>query len=270
MGIRTRTSGITFEIMPPGPSLDPSTIAWVNAVIANGGSVSAARQTIVDNLVVGLKADGIWTKLDRLWLFAVENTASALTDLIATALATNTAATFTADDGYTGNGLTAFINSGYNPTLTVQNYVLDSACLFGWKFDAGSDGGPLVASNQAGGANNWVRIFPVFTDTNVYFDVNANPSTALGGQSADTGLWLINRTNNTNEQIDRNGSQLTDAVVASNTLPNDNFTAMKEESTGLFYSKTISCMGFGGGLSGADRTNIYNRIRTYMTAVGVP
>ena len=82
---------------------DAATIAWVNQVVTNGGTVSAGRQTLVDNLIVGLKADGIWTKLERLWLFAAENTISALTDLVGLTLATaNNSPTFTADVGYTG------------------------------------------------------------------------------------------------------------------------------------------------------------------------
>ena len=81
---------------------EAETTAWVAEVVSNGGTVSAGRQTIVNDLIAGLKADGIWAKLDRLWLFAAEDQPSALTDLVGLTLATAVnSPTFTADEGYT-------------------------------------------------------------------------------------------------------------------------------------------------------------------------
>ena len=50
--------------------------------------------------------DGVWAKLDQIWIFAAENAKSALIDLKGLATATSTggiAPSFTADRGYTGN-----------------------------------------------------------------------------------------------------------------------------------------------------------------------
>ena len=85
---------------------EAETTAWVAEVVSNGGTVSAGRQTIVNDLIAGLKADGVWIKLDRLWLFAAEDQPSALTDLVGLTLATAVnSPTFTADEGYTSNGV---------------------------------------------------------------------------------------------------------------------------------------------------------------------
>src|SRR5215475_3606794 len=103
-GIRTRTSGILMPayVIPAG-GLDAATTAWVAQVVTNGGSVSSGRQTLVDNFIVGAKADGFWTKLDRLWFHWAENQPQALTDMIALTLATAVnSPTFTVDRGYTG------------------------------------------------------------------------------------------------------------------------------------------------------------------------
>src|SRR5262245_4406995 len=116
-GIRTRTSGIMIPayVLPVG--LDAATTAWVNAVVTNGGTVSAGRQTTVNTLITTLKSAGIWTKLDRLWLWAAENQPSALTDLVGLSLATAVnSPCFTADRGYTGNGSTSYIDTLFDPT----------------------------------------------------------------------------------------------------------------------------------------------------------
>src|SRR5215475_8332903 len=103
-------------IIPASAAIDPATTAWVNAVVTNGGSVSNARKTLVNNLISGLKTDGVWTDLDRLWLYAGENQPSALTDLVATGLATAVnSPTFTTDNGFTGvdASTTVYIDSGF-------------------------------------------------------------------------------------------------------------------------------------------------------------
>ena len=56
--------------MPTRAGLDTATVAWINAVAASGGQVSVSRQSVVNNLVVGLKIDGVWNKFDRLWMLA--------------------------------------------------------------------------------------------------------------------------------------------------------------------------------------------------------
>src|SRR5689334_9572138 len=104
-------------IIFPAQGFDASTTAWTSAVIGNGGSVSVGRKRIVDDLIVGLKSDGLFSKLDRMWLYAGENEPSALTDIIATSLSQKVnSPTFTADRGYTGDGSSGYINSNYNPT----------------------------------------------------------------------------------------------------------------------------------------------------------
>src|SRR5262245_65846702 len=98
------------------PTADADVTAWVAAVATNGGSVSSTRQGLITTCVQGLKADGIWTKLDRWWVEAAEDQPSGLTDWKALDLATTVnSPTFTVDRGFTGNGSTSYIDSTYNP-----------------------------------------------------------------------------------------------------------------------------------------------------------
>jgi hypothetical protein len=70
-----------------------------------GGALSNSELRLVSNLIRGLKTDGVWSSLDRLWLFAAENSTQALTDLVARSSATATnSPTFTANQGFAGNG----------------------------------------------------------------------------------------------------------------------------------------------------------------------
>src|SRR5262245_42144212 len=62
-------------LIPTGGGLEAETTAWVNAVVADGGSVSGLQQTRVNNLIAGLKTDCLFTVLDRLWLYGGESDA---------------------------------------------------------------------------------------------------------------------------------------------------------------------------------------------------
>lgn len=88
--------------------------AWGTAVVANGGTVSAARVGLVASLIARLRAAGTWSLYDDIFLLAAENAAQALTSLKQRRLATVTAApTFTADRGYAFNGTSQYVNTGF-------------------------------------------------------------------------------------------------------------------------------------------------------------
>jgi hypothetical protein len=163
-----------------GSRVDAATTAWVAAVVANGGTVSLGRQTIVDNLIVGIKSDGIWTKFDRLWLLAAENSQSALTDIKAASLATViNSPTFTADRGYKGNGAGSgtYIDSNFNPTTaTSPQFVQNSACIFGWDNTGGVEHSGILGNFS----DTVTRIVPGWDgDSHLYWNINSSTGASV-------------------------------------------------------------------------------------------
>lgn len=247
--------------------LDPATLAWVAAVVTNGGTVSGTREGIVNSLIVGLKSDGVFSKLDRLWLFAGENTPSALTDIITDSLATAVnSPTFTTDQGYTGNGTSSYVDSNVSQTASGLNYAQNSACLFGWNNSSGHvDAAPICA---LAGGTGVTRIYPQFTDNKMHFGCNGD-SGIFPASTGAVGLYLCSRTASNVQTPAINGvDQGTDNVVSS-ALQNNDFVALQEFTTS-FSTYQCSVFGFGGALTGTDRGNLYTRLRTYATAIGLP
>ena len=244
-----------------GGTIDSATQSWLNAVNTNGGPVSINQRGYVDTLIKGLKADGIWTKLDRLWLFASENQAQALTDIVADALATAVnSPTFTADQGFTGNNSNAYINSGFDPSAGV-NYQQNSACLFAWNNTLGSSKNLL--GNTGGPYRHYINPGSG--------GVEINNSAGYGYVATEAkGLWLLNRTGASAYTTDVNGSQTDSSTSASGTPGSTTIVALANVGSGEFSNRQCCCLGAGGQLTSGDRTNIYTRLRTYMTAVGVP
>lgn len=84
---------------------------------------SASQQTLQNQLVVDLKAAGIWSKLDTFAVFATDgNSDFALIDWIRLSQYTAVnSPTFTADQGFSGNGTSAYIDTNFNLTTDAVN-----------------------------------------------------------------------------------------------------------------------------------------------------
>jgi hypothetical protein len=258
--------------VPLGVALDASTVLWIAAVAGAGGSVSGPRQTIVNNLIVGLKADGLFTKLDQLYLFASEDSQAALIDIIAlNTAALQNAPAFTADAGYQGG-------SAGDAKLITTNYTgggqfsQNSANIFAWNntagVDAGGNGGSIIGYSDV---TSGLRLFPAYSDGNLYWDIlDAADSADSIASAGVTGLYLMNRTTNILSTLDINGTEADSHTDASGAQASRALAALGGFGGEVYSSRQLSCFGFGSQLSGGERTAIYNRLRTYMTAVGVP
>lgn len=262
-------SGCLGSVAPP--ALDAATVAWIAAVVTNGGSVSSSRQSLVNTLIVGLKNDGLFSKLDRLWLFAGENTASALTDIIADQLATAVnSPSFVADDGYTGNGSTSYVDSNFSPSTAGGNFAQNSGCLFGWSNTSGTTTQPFIGGS-GGFSDGLSRIYTRFSDGFARYAVNSISSSGGVSNATDgaTGLYVSNRTGATAQEMFKNGSSIGSDSTSSAAILSGTFLLDKEGSSSL-GTQQGSMMGCGAGLTSTDQNNLYTRLRTYATAVGLP
>jgi hypothetical protein len=246
---------------PVTVTYDAATTAWINAVVAAGGTVSSGRRTTVDNFIIGLKADGIWTKLDRLWLFAAENRTSADIDikaLTATSVVTG-GPVFTADLGISCNA-SSYLSTNFNLSTNGVNFLQGSAHMACWNLTDGTGTDPTLVTS--GGAIN--GLIPKYTDANVYARLNdAAPSGSPGAIGGDCRGWLsVNRDSVTQKHMYVNGANFGSYPADSSQAP--------ENLPIIVYARQSAAVSLGGSLNASEQLAFYNRLRTYMTAVGVP
>jgi hypothetical protein len=113
--------GDVMGVVMAGPfdarGIDPDVLLWRDAVVTNGGTVSAVRLSVVDTFIRAEKASGTWTLTDDYWGFWAENAVQALTSLKQRRLATAVnSPTFTANAGYAFDGTTNYLNTGFIPS----------------------------------------------------------------------------------------------------------------------------------------------------------
>jgi hypothetical protein len=262
--------------LPEGPDVDLT--AWAAAVVAAGGSVSSGRQTLISNLIKGLKTDGVWTKLDRLWITAGENTQSALIDLVARSTATVVSTpSFTVDRGYAGEDVataTKYIDSNFTPSVHGVKYTQNSAHYSAYCItnNIPSSGGAVMGTDPSGST--------VFVDfylnlgggANMYGRIN--DGTASGAQTAPStriGHWLINRSGASATQVYQAGSLYASPNAVSGALPAiDIFflTINWQGSVSSSSPNTFAAFSMGGSLNSTEAAAFNTRLGTYLTAVG--
>jgi hypothetical protein len=248
----------TNLVWPVGPVLDAVTTAWVNAVVAAGGTVGDPRKTLVNDFVLGLKSDGVWTKFDRLYLFAAENTKSALRDLVkptVPSLAIGTP-TFTTDQGYTTSS-SNYLRITYSPGSDAVALAQASAHFSVWNQTSGGQSVPMF--NQLSGAGNF-HCYPEYSVNNFYariFEASSGAFTTAGA----IGHIIGNRSDSSTIQAYRNGTAMTGSPqsIAADVVVDEAIN---------IYNRKVSAFSIGGSLNSTQALAFYNRLNTYLTTVG--
>jgi hypothetical protein len=216
-------------------------------------------------LICGLVADGVWAKLDALYVLAQQNQADARLNLISASYPLVGTPPFTAYQGFY-NFVTAasFLDTGFNSTTAVgAHYTQNSASFSTWDYSVTVSGtGPTIGS----GATS--HMFPEFAGGVFYARVN-NGSAGSVTTTITHGLFVGDRPDASNIYPYQNGVSTGGPLAfASQTPDNANFTIGGYSGSGT--NDMLSAVHIGASLGAAGQLALYNRLRTYLSAVGVP
>lgn len=209
------------EIGPlTGEELDPDAQAIIDEMTV---TPDEARQMLISDLVAALKAAGVWTKFDVLFVFAAHTQQAALLNWKNPSVvpASNINATpFTVDQGFTGDG-TNYINSNFNAATFGGGYALNDAHI------AVRVNTNIAASMVDVGGRSAVGVAvslinPRSATDVVIWGINQGGSVTIGNADS-TGYWLANRTGPGAIGLYRNGAALDFNSNASDAVFNGNF-----------------------------------------------
>lgn len=272
---------------------DATTVGWFDTYLMNKWGLNPvtnflARTSGLDTthvnaytaLINGLVADGIWYKLDVLHIYATQDTATAQLNLVSSSYPAtlNGSPTFTVDRGYTGSegSTTVYINTSFNPTTAPSpKYTQNSAHLSVWNLTSGTNTAASMGTANASGIVGGTGVNVVQTrypDNISYWRINV----PAGGQSANVGSsvghYHGNRSGASAWQAYRNGASATSGSDASIAINNMDIYAIGYHATtgAVGCGQQQAAISIGSSLNGTEALAFYNRLRTYMTAVGVP
>ena len=218
----------------------------------------------ITTLICGLVTDGTWANLDALYVFAQQTQADSLLNLVGTSYtATNVSSTtFTSLVGYTfsSNG---YLDTNFNPAMGTPLFTQNSASFGIWIYAGGTESSPEIGN---GATSTGSLIYSHFTDNNFYARVN--DSTAGGVVSPGTkGFFVADRATSAAAVPYWNGASQGSVASTSGAVLSNDFLV------GSWFqpmTDTASAVHIGVSLGSAGNLALYNRLRTYATAVGIP
>jgi uncharacterized protein YmfQ (DUF2313 family) len=250
------------------PPYDPSTQAWLNSVSLRGGTPTGRQITQTDLLIQGLKADGLWPIIDRLWLFASEsNEPIATVDIMQGGVLTNNGCTWQARVGYSSPAATLnYIDSNFDPTAVafVPKFARNNAMIGVW-----TAGGPQHPDNWlCGTTGTTLRTFiNLLEDGLHYFAINDSISAGFVASTVDAyGFFSVTRVGPTNSQAFHNGLPLTFSSNPSAAPVTAPITFCGGYGNVSHWPVSIGVIA--GGMTEAQMAALYTRLRNYLIGIG--
>jgi hypothetical protein len=254
-----------------GGSYDTDTQALLDQATTDG--YTAATGTTLDALdafIVALKAAGIWTLCDVIYLPATNGDSDFATYNLknpATFQLTKVnSPTFTSLQGFTGNGSTSYLNTNWNLSTNGVNYTLNNASIGVYtRINTNTSGFETPIGAELNGSTPRTHIIP---RDGINLSINAG-NKALSN-TTKTGFFKLDRTDASNISYDINGSVIETVATSSSSLFNGNLFLLATNRNGTMrspYSGQISFAFAGADLS-AKASDLYTAIQNYMTTLG--
>lgn len=254
-----------------GGSLDADAAAWAAAVVANGGTYSAATLAAMSTFVKSAKASGYWTKLNRINLFCGDQLAACLVPLkVGGGSATDTNVNFVSGDysettGLTGNGSTKYLKTGLVPSASLT---LNDTHMAIYNRASSSS-----VSNQWGASGPMIFYAPHSAAVLISDQYNSTtgrvgPTSAIG---TPYGFLVASRNGSGEHVIYRNGVSQASAATSGGALPTVEMYVFAINNIGSPASQNDGARGgysIGSGLSAADVTAYTAHMEAFQDALG--
>lgn len=193
----------------------PDYSAAVQQFFARASSLPDAWKPAYANFIDALVNGGVWAVRDWAALFAAPNQSTALTELkgFSITLSAVNAPTFTAKQGFNGNGSNKYIDTTFTPADGVQLQQNSASFSLGVLSNQAADAGEHGAYD-AGFAKAFA-IAPRYADEKIYGQINETASTSVSAGGTSLGLIVANRSGAASTQLYRDGTSLASATNAS-------------------------------------------------------
>jgi len=236
---------------------------------------SDATAVLQNALVEGWIADGDWTTKDVIYVYATHTNGDgeALINwkLPGTYDATAyNAPTFTANEGFTGNGTTQYIDCNWNPSTNGINYVQNSASQIIYIRTDVISGANISHGTYGNVDNKNCNIFPRYSGDVAYITTNDN--TPVNDVNADgSGMFMNTRIAVAVNKLYRNKVAIVEATTTSTGVPTHNpyCLAYNDDDVASGHRvDQVSMYAFGSGMTQTNVNNFTDRFETYMDALG--
>ena len=259
-----------------GRSIGTQTVsdADAQAFVTNAGIVDQVEANAINNLVIGLKADSLWTKMSAIYPMVGGSSSTMKYNLknpldtdAAFRLVFNGGWTFSSN-GATPNGTNAYADTKFNDsTHFTSNTNGHISAYIRTDFPVGGNFETIIGCSTD---NNGTRILTRRGTGLDYLTLTDNFSAQAAGNYSDKlkGQYLLTK-DGTNRRYFKNSTLLHTAANGTNGAANRNiYLGAENYPTVSYYSnRELAFATIGDNLTNTDSANLYTRIQNMQTAL---
>lgn len=267
MGVRGRGRrlGLRTDAVAFSTGFDAAAQAFFNRLTP---APNATYQGYYNDLFKSLRTGGLLDILDALYLLGTDNVQWARQNLIQDAfnLTPVNAPTFTANQGYAGNGTSSYINTGFTPSTAGGHFSLNSAHISAYATGAVAANSVLMGGRTTSTTQQTLLV--PNTSTGQY-RVNQDMTSAY--TSANSGFFVGSRTGSAAVSGYNDTTALGTATTPSTGVTNAIIFIGALNSAGTatnFSVAQLAAASIGGGLDATQEAALYNALHTFLHAVG--
>ena len=250
-------------------SFDADAVAFFGRVTTAGGSLSATEKAAVNQLVLDLKANSLWTPMKAIYPMVGASAAACAQNLVSSSFTgTFTSGWTFSANGVQGNGTSAYMDTNFAPAsnLTVSsahnsvylrtNLAISNTVAFGVE----------ISTSQR------MVLFPYAFSVGWISDLFDNSTSRISSSSGpSTGFIVASRASSSSHKLFRNSTQLASSTSATTgTLPTLNYYIGGFNANGSpsFYSTNqIAFYSLGDGLTDTEASNFYTAVQAFQTTL---
>ena len=253
-------------------TLHPKVAEFINVLSANSAPLTFTQVNALNNLYIGLVANGLDTKMLALYPF-IGGTANAhkfnLMDArdVDAAFRLNFIGGWThSSNGSTPNGTTGYADSFFTPSL---HNAVNSSHLTYYSRTLVSES-KIEIGCYGGVSSNYNQIAISFGGTTFCNPNNSGAAAAVSFTSNSQGFFLASRTSATDVFGQRNLAQVTGTAATTRAARKIFLGALNDPALGPFYfsSKQCAFASIGNGLTINEALILYKLVQAYQTSLG--
>jgi len=248
-----------------GVSFDADAQAFFDRVDTAGGTLSDTEKEAVNQLVLDMKDDGIWSSMKAIYPMVGASAAACAQNLKSSSFTgTFTSGWTFASTGVTPNGTSAYMDTNCNDN-NFSNNSMSFGCYSRTDENSAYDLGIYNTTLTAGS-------FIALRNTNQFRTiVQAGPPAIIVSNSDSKGFYQTSKNGSTTVLAYKNSSQIINTTKATENATNTTFYlgALNNGGTPAFgYTGREYCLAYiGDGLSATDMTTYYTAVQAFQTTL---
>jgi len=261
----------THGVIRRGGGFDADAQAFFNRVTAAGGSLTTTEQNAVNQLVLDLKANSLWTPMKAIYPMVGGSAAACAQNLKSSSFTGTFSSGWTfASTGATPNGTSAYMDTGFNMTT---NFTSQSNASIGCYLRTNTNTtGCDMGAGGVSGATNGMLLYSSFAGTTFYHcGMRLGSSDAANSNSTQFYCVVSDGADNIGYKRGSNNISKTTTLTLASLQSLNIYVGAGNPATGntsFLYSNRQTAFNFiGDKLTSTDVDNYSTLVTTFQTAL---